>query len=310
MIEIFFGYAVFASVITANKLILEWLHPALFIGIRMLTSGVLIFLFYLITSQKKWFARIQEDFKILLFISAIITFIPSALKAYGLKYLISSKASLIESFDPFITAIYAFFLWGELLNFKKIVGMLIAFSGIVLLLTTSSPQEILQGEWSVFSLPELAVLASIILNRYGWIRARSLLENNRYTPLELNALIMLGGGSYALFYSWLFLWCGSSGSTITLPLTSPFLLCFAYSIVVGNVLGYTLYAYFIKNYNMTLLTLGSLSIPLFVHLYGPIILNEQISFLFFCALGLVVLGTSIFYWGEGKKSLKKQTRIG
>jgi drug/metabolite transporter (DMT)-like permease len=224
--------------------------------------------------------------------------LPSILKAYGFKYLVSSKAALIGSLDPFITSLYAYLLWGETLTVKKFIGMIIAFSGILFLITSTSPIEAKLGEWWIVSLPELAMFASMAMSRLGWIMARQLLRSERYTPSELNSINMLISGVFALILTYFFGVC----DFCTIPPTVQFAALFSYSVLVGDILCYNIYGYFLKKYDIILLSLCGLSTPLFVHLLGPLLHHEPITAHFFIALGLVTLGTYIFYRNKLTKS--------
>lgn len=297
IIEIFSGFALFASAISLNKLVLAWLSPSFFVGIRRLTSGILLFGYESRTSLRFKLTYIRPDIIKLSAISLMTMCLPSILKAYGFKYLVSSKAALIGSLDPFVTALYAYILWGEVLNFKKIIGMITAFSGILFLLTTSSPIEVTLGEWWIISLPELAMFASMAISRLGWIMARQMLKAERYTPPELNSINMLMSGTFALILSYLFGTC----NFCVIPPTLQFAALFSYAVVIGDILCYNIYGYFLKKYNIILLSLCGLSLPLFVHLLGPLLHHEPITIHFFVAFALVFAGTMVFYRDELKR---------
>ncbi len=287
---IFGGYAIFASATTLNKLILFHLPPLFYVGIRMLASGILILGYQAFKSPRMKMCHLKPDIKKLLIIAALTTFIPSVLKAFALKNLISSKATLIASLDPFVTAIYAYFLWSERITRSQFLGMAISFTGIVLLLWATAPSHALFGSLGAVSLPEMAAFVSMIIARYGWISAQRVIHSDRYTPTELNGLIMLMGGSYALIASAL----TESVDFSAIPMTWTFWGVCLYSITVANIRGYSIYGALLKKYPITLTSLCGISIPLFVHLYGPIILGEPLSLIFFVSLGFVALGTYLF----------------
>ncbi len=290
---IFAGYAFFASAISVNKLILFSLPPALFVALRMLCSGLVLLIFHRKTTKKE---KVRADMRDLLLIAALTTFIPSCLKAFGMQSLNSSHATLLGSLDPFVTAIYAYFLWGETINVKQASGMIIAFLGILYLITITNPTTTLSARW--LSLPELATLTSMIISRYGWIRAQRILKSERYSPSQLNGILMTMSGIYALALSGLL----EPWTHIQWPTTYQFYGVLTYAIFVGNILGYSIYGALLKKYPITLLSLCGLSVPLFVHLFGPLIVGEALSANFFIALILVVCGTWFFITGSSRKS--------
>lgn len=294
MITLLLGYyALFASALSVNKLILFSLSTWFFVAIRRLTAGIILFSYITITSKSERLKLryIQKDILVILYISILTMFVPSILKAYSFQNLVSSKAALLGSLDPFVTAFYAYLLWQEKLTTKQIVGMLVAFAGVIVLMSSTNPIEMAAGEWGIISLPELAMIGSLIISRYGWILARDMLKTERYSSSELNSLIMIVSGLYALLAAYLLGIC----DFCTIPLTSGFAVLFAYSVFFGEIAGYTVYGNLLKKYNITLLSLAGLTIPLFVHLLGPLILGEPLSPVFFVALGLVACGMYIFY---------------
>lgn len=294
MITLLLGYyALFASALSVNKLILFSLSTWFFVAIRRLAGGIILFSYITITSKSERLKLkyISKDILAILYISILTMFVPSILKAYSFQNLVSSKAALLGSLDPFITAFYAYLLWNDKLTKKQIVGMLVAFAGVIVLMSSTNPIEMAAGEWGIISLPELAMIGSLVISRYGWILAREVLKTDRYSPSELSSLIMIFSGLYALIAAYFLGIC----DFCTIPLTSRFAALFAYSVFFGEIIGYTIYGNLLKNYNITLLSLTGLTIPLFVHLFGPIILGEPLSPIFFVALGLVSCGMYIFY---------------
>ena len=290
MIDIILGFSIFASAISINKLILFNLPPLLFVGIRMLASGLIMLVYHAFRSPRMKMCHLKPDIRALILIGILTTFLPSALKAFGLKYLVSSKATLISSLDPFVTAIYAFFLWGERINMRQFLGMCIAFAGIFVLLASTSPIEQIIGGIGVLSWPELATIGSMVIGRYGWILAQKVLHAERYSPSELNALIMTVGGSCSLIASA----CIEDVAHTVFPTAWLFWAIFLYSVTIGNIVGYTIYSTLLKKHPITLISLCGISVPLYVHLYGPFILGEPLSGLFFISFILVAIGTFVF----------------
>ncbi len=287
---IFAGYAFFASAISVNKLVLFSLPAFFFVGIRMFFSGITLLFFHAPSSKNIKRANLKTDISNLLLIAALTTFIPSCLKAFGMQHLNSSHATLFGSLDPFVTAIYAYFLWGEKINIRQFLGMCIAFLGIVYLITITNPtvSTFFTPRW--LSIPELATILSMIISRYGWIRAQRILKNERYKPSELNGILMTISGIYAFLFSML----TENWHNISWPTTPAFYGVLAYAVFVGNIIGYSVYGALLKKYPITLLSLCGLSVPLFVHLFGPLIVGETLSPYFLIALFLVATGTWIF----------------
>ena len=297
MILIFICYLCLATAISANKVLLATMPATLFVGLRMLAAGVLMFVYAYRNSPRLRWPYIKQDLWLLIAASLFTTYIPSLLKAYGLKHLFSSKAALLGSIDPFVTALYAYILWHENLSWKQFFGIMIGFSGIILTIASSSPPEVSWHSWLIFSYAEFAAIASVFVARWGWILIRSLVKKERYTPLEVNGLSMMASGVLAL---------ATAGITdqwhqISIPSMPIFITLFGYTVIIGNVLGYTLYAYIIKHTNITLVSLAGFTVPIFVGLVGWGLLGEPISVSFIAAAILVFTGLVVFYYDQLKK---------
>jgi drug/metabolite transporter (DMT)-like permease len=292
MLKILFsGFALLASGISTNKVLLDFITPAFFVALRMLFSGTILVIYKGISSPRLRGHYIKPDFIKLCSIAALTTFIPSYLKAYGLKNLISSKAAFLGSLDPFITAFLAFILHKERLSLRKLAGIFLGIVGVSILFFSSTRVEESLRAFSIFSYPELAYLAAVIISRFGWMEAQKLLKIERYTPSELNGILMVIGGLYALittFYT-------TSSFSFCIPLTSSFIGLFLYTVIFGNICGYTLYGRALKYYSATFVSLAGLSVPLFVHILGWLFLGESLSLTFFIALGVTFVGLFIFY---------------
>ena len=202
MFWIFFGFALLASAISVNKIILGTLPPTFFVGLRMLLGGAILYSLNYRSSHRLKFSYFKQDWLLLLWIAVCTTLIPSILKAFGLQNLISSKAAFIGALDPFVTAIYSYILWREVLSKKKFIGIMLGFIGALVLCFSHTPIEDTFYNLLIFSLPELAAFGAVALGRYGWMCAQVTMKRDRYTPPELNGLMMLISGIIALSASY------------------------------------------------------------------------------------------------------------
>ncbi|MCL4360756.1 DMT family transporter [Candidatus Dependentiae bacterium] len=300
MIQVFIAFALIASGITANKFILYSWPPIFLVGLRSFIAGIILILLNVFRSERLRFSYLKTDLKILLFIAFFTTLIPSILKAFALKYMISSKATLLGSIDPFITALYVYLLWNEKISLQKIIGITVAFSGIFLLLITSTPiEESLKAFW-IFSYPELAAIIAVAINRYGWMLGQNLLKQSRYMPLELNGITMLISGFFSLILSF---WLETVNYSNTVP-DIKFMALIWYTIIFGNILGYGFYSNALKKFSSTFVSIAGFSVPILVYIYGLIFLHEKWSNIFLLSFAITLLGLFIFYQQEFKKIKK------
>ena len=302
-----------ASAISTNKILLYALTPELLTGIRMSLAGLCLGGYaYVHTKHRLRWHAVKDFLPLLIVVSLFTTYFPSNLKAYALAHMPSSKMAFFGTLDPFVTALYSYFFFNEKLTAKKVLGIVIGFAGMMILIFGSTPLEAQLKAFSVFSYPELAAFWAIVLSRFGWIQAQQLLKKEVVTPVQINVIIMCLGGVVSLLTALarnqmeirplleahlpLFNLSLLKGLTST-ELLTVFL---TYTIVIGNIFGYTLYAQALKRYSPLFISLASFSIPLFVSLFGWLFLAESLSLSFFIACAVTFAGLLVFSSKQAK----------
>lgn len=320
MFDVFLGFAFLASATMANKYALYSLTPTFMVALRMLGAGLILLFYYRKNTHRLSYAYFKKDLPILFGISLLTLFIPSVCKAYALQNMLASKASFFGSLDPFVTSIYAYIFFRETLSFKKVIGILLGFTGMLVILVsrTPSPEQTLMA-FSVFSYPEIAALIAMAVGRLGWMFVQQLIRNERYTGAELNGLLMTLSGLIALAipfvgaaFSWGLsyiapAWAPHYGLTDAVAIFhlnpasnfSIYALLFfiAYTIFFGNVIGYTMYANFLKKHSITFISLAGFSVPMYTYLFDAL-LGNPISPMFLVAAAITFTGLIIFYQDE------------
>jgi drug/metabolite transporter (DMT)-like permease len=311
MIELFLTYALLASGITTNKVLLYTFSPIFFVGLRMLFAGCILGFYVLFSKHPKiTLTLLGNTWKQVLVATLATTFLPALCKSYALQLMPSSKAAFFGTLDPFVTALYALVLWGEKLTKRQFLGIVIGFAGAWVLLLSHTCLEDQLRALGFISYPELAALAAVVIGRYGWITVQQLLKREYYTPVQINTITMLGSGILSLSASALleqglfaFTQAGLTGTGCPLTLPIPALTgslastaaLFIYTVLVGNVISLTLYAHVLRKYSAVFIALSSFSVPLFVSVYGWLFLNETLSGYFVASCVLTFIGLIVFY---------------
>jgi len=297
MIDYIAPFFFLSTGLIANKLILQVWSPGFLVGIRMLLSGIILGSIALYKGRKDFWDRFKVQWLYLAILAAFAAFIPAILKAYALKHTYASKIALIGSLDPFITALYAYLLWHEKLTRNKWIGILLGFSGTTLLVishSVSSAHEIL----GPLSLAELAAFCSICVSRLGWIKIQQLLKANIFSVKEINSICMTFAGIYSL---------ASTACIMPRAFSAPWALSttayLIYTVIGGNLIGFTLYSHLLKKHSATFVSLAGFSMPLFVYFFGWLILGEQLYPIILAAF-ITFIGLVIFYQDEIKTAIK------
>lgn len=290
------AYILLASGIVANRYLLShgYITAPFLVSVRMLISSAAIILFSARTSPRFRWNYLRHDIAIIALIAIVSTLIPAYLKAYALTTMPAAKQTLIGSIDPFITAFYAYMLWGEPITRRKMLGIAIGFCGIAVSLIAQSPEDALWHSWFFISWPELASIASVAAGRYGWILVQNIMKRERYLPHEVTSITMGVAGLGALLLAW------NSPSAPHFINVAPdqiwmFLSVLCYTVFIGNIFGYTAYSYALKAHSSTIVSLVGLSMPILVALIEWMVgLNAPPAY-FFTSVGLLAIGFAIFF---------------
>lgn len=282
MIDIISTFALIGSAISANKFILYSLPATLFVAIRMIIAGPTILIFNLIKKQNISIVNLKNNFCKILLAALCTSYIPVILKALALQSLPSGQFALIGSIDPIVTAVYSKILLKQNLSKKNVLGLILVT--ISLILSSGINYNL------TFNYAHLIAILSLIVNRFGWILIQKLVKETTITPEQISGITMTIGGILSLITATIF----TNFNSITVYQPIKFYILLIYTILMGNIIGLTLYAHLLKKYSATFLSLASFLVPLFVQTLGWLFLNEQLTINFIISLIFSFLGIYIF----------------
>lgn len=289
VLHLILTFFLIASAFISNKLIVHFIYPDIFVFFRMFISGILLLIIF--CRDKKLFIKAKKHFFVFVLIAAFTTFLPSLFRAYALKSISASRASFWGSFEPFIASIYLYLLYDQKLTKNQFFGCLIGvFASVFFIITQSFSGN--GFERILFYTADFLQIMSVVFSRYGWIKAQEILKINDFQPYQLNGFTFTISGLLALIYSF---FNGTLNHFYTINWSFYLIFLLFYTLVIGNMIAYTLYGTALKKYNITLVSLAGLSVPLFVHLMGPIIFGDSLSPFFFMSVGLLFLALYVFY---------------
>jgi len=148
-----------------TSIVFESYSPITTIFLRLLLSSVFLFLLMAITGR---FQKIRREHTLLIIVSALFNpFFYFIGENYGLKYSTATISAVIIATIPLVTPVAAWLMIKEKVSWVNIAGILISFSGILLMVfkpdlsLATQPRGILMLFFAVFS----AVIYSILLRR-------------------------------------------------------------------------------------------------------------------------------------------------
>lgn len=309
---ILLSYLLMASTFTAAKTSVFYMKPIFFVAFRMIIAGLLLFSYIYWFAREKWRIH-RSDLKLLFSIVIFHIYIAYIFEFWALSSITSSKACLLYSLSPFITALLCYLFYDQRLSLQKWFAMILGFCAMIPILVVHSAQEESLFSIGFLSLAEIAMLIAVAASAYGWILMKELI-NREYSPVMINGFGMLGGGILALMTA--FYYEGGQPFLLVdapqdklgqmlLPHLGVFLTtitmafgCMAFLILIANIIGYNLYGYLLRHYSPTFLAFAGFITPFFTGIFGWFFLSETLSLAFLISFGLTIISLYIFYKSE------------
>jgi drug/metabolite transporter (DMT)-like permease len=250
--------------------------PGLFGGLRFLTAG-LIFLVYL-----KWRGHALPQRRELLDVAVVgiaLLAISNGLVIWAEQWVPSGVTALLIATLPFWMAGFEAVLpAGERLRVRKVIGIVIGFSGLVILFTpeieTALDMAYLRGI--------LALLFAPLCWAAGSVYSKS--RPAKSHPLMAASIEMIVAGIVLLLVGGMF------GEWKRFSLDAEGLAATAYLIIFGSIVGYGSFVYALAKLPATKVSMYAYVNPVIAVLLGWLILDERMDWSVMLATAVVLLG--------------------
>lgn len=252
----------------------------LFAGFRFALAGAGV-LSYVKFKQKKTLALKRNEVPFMLLISMLQTFGKSILFYIGLSYTTGVKSSILVSTSVFIVAIMCHFcIATDKLSWKKALGLLCGFSGVVLV--NLSGGDALTLSFSMNG--EGLILISVVLGALTVVLIKK--QGGRVDIIRLTGWQMFLGGIVLIVV-------GFAGSSRMPTFTVTTTLLLLYLAALSGI-AFTFWFALLKYHNASSVELYKFVVPISGSLLSVILLpGEHIGIEMLVAAGLVAVGTII-----------------
>ncbi len=263
------------------KLALEGLPPFLLAALRFLIAGSILFL--LVKSK----GLAWPDFLKIALASLPVITANYALVFWGAQFLPSGLTGVL-SFASVSLALPLFSILYKLErpSLHLFAGLATGLVGFVVLALGIDFSE---GNRSILGVAAITLAA--IATSWGSMISRPLIKT--FGPLKVSSTQMLVGGSLLLAMS---LWLEQPTLTIFATLLEPSVgFSLLYLVVIGSVIGFTLYQHLLATWRIDLLASYNFVSPVIALLLGVLLLQERFSLNEGIALTLLLLATLILF---------------
>ena len=280
-------YFVWASTYVGTAFVVEEIDPYTGSGFRFILAGLLLFLFIIITKGPKALLVTKKQIRNAMFIGFILIGLSSPLLGVAAQQISSGLIALLVAMTPIFIAILRF-IFGDIPSIKTILGIVIGFTGVIVVLVIPTVSN---------NLFIIICLISNVVWAIGsfWSQKIELPKS----PLTTAAIETLFGGMCAVLIGAL---RGERTSSFFSASESETWIAFIYISVMGAI-AYSAYAFLLVNTPISLVATHAFVNPVVAIFLGNLLRNEKISLSIILSGVIVVVGIALVVLGEKKKEL-------
>jgi len=283
-----------AGAFIAGKLGINEFSPVILTYLRILIAFIIIFPIMKHKNPKTW--KLEKENYFLVMSLGLIGMTGYHLLFFNaLRFTTASNASVINAFNPLITAVFASIILKERLSIKKIVLILIAFLGVTLTITQWNLSNILYGGLNIGDLLMLGGATSWAL--YSILVKKGM---KKMSPMKLT--------TYSFLACIIILTPFALKEIIydqALKVKPSAYLAILYMAVFPTVGGYTIQQYSIKAIGPSTTALFVNLVPVFSIIMAVIFLKETFYFLNIISILMIISSVYVYIKLKEKPSYKQ-----
>lgn len=270
---------VWGSTWLAIKISIESFPPFISAGLRFFIASFTIFTLMRIRGTE---LQTDEEAIKLYFMMGFFSFvIPFGLVYWAEQFVDSGLASVLFAVYPFFVAIFSFFMIpNEKITLIRIVGMVLGFSGILIIFYDSFSLKIID-----YILGMLAIVISAIMQAF---MAVTIKKRGKYlNPLTMNLIPMMIAGIVMLSVGLLF------ENFERIIITERGVIAILYLAVIGSVVTFTSFYWLLKKISVIIMSLIAFITPVVAIILGWLLYGETLSKNHLIGTSLVLIGVLI-----------------
>lgn len=274
----------------AIRIALETMPPALLGGIRYTAAGIL--LTSILVSRGQGYVPVSQ-WSGLAVIGLLTICIGNGGVIWAEQWVPSGVAAVTVATVPFwMIGLEAFATDGDPLSLRLVLGLLVGFSGILLLVWPDIASRGAGGHQYLIGIVALQVAC------VGWAIGSSLARRHarQENVLAAAAMQMTFGGLFMLLAGTV------RGEWSHLAFTTRSILAEIYLIVAGSIIGYSAYTYALRYLPTATVSLYAYANPLIAIALGALLANEPFGARVVMASVMVLTGSALVQWTHKKKT--------
>jgi drug/metabolite transporter (DMT)-like permease len=275
---------VWGTTYLAIRVAIESIPPLLMAGVRWVVAGSLLIAFFRIRGdslpeRREWLSLAARG--------ALLIGVGNGAVVWSEQTLPSGLAAVLVAVNPFwMVGIDALVGDGKSPTLRQLVGLLVGFSGIVLLVSPNTRMVAASGFWSGFIATQLACAAWSLGSTYA--RRRSQQDTLPDVAFEMlfGGVLLLAGGAML-------------GERLGGVITSRSAGALVYLIVFGSLVAYSCYRYALRHLPVATLSLYVYANTVIAVLLGTLVLGEPFNLWMGTGAAVVLVGIGLVKKQDG-----------
>ncbi len=259
-----------------SSILLKYYEPVTIIFIRLIISSSFLFLIIFLLKKNE---KVAHSDYWLFFLSALFNpFFYFLGENYGLKYSSSTIASVIIATIPVFSPITAYLTFRERLSWINIAGILVSFSGIVIMLITKDLSLGIdrRGVFFLAGAVTAALVYSVLLRKLTF----------KYSPLTIiSRQNLIGIFLFLPFFIFL-----EAHSCFNVKINQEIVTSFLLLSILASSLSFVFYTKTIQLFGISKANIFSNLIPVFTAIFSYFLLSEYFSFQKIIGIMIVIGG--------------------
>jgi drug/metabolite transporter (DMT)-like permease len=295
-------YVAWGSTYLGIAVAVDTIPPFLMAAARFLLAGAILLAWSIAREGRSFVAPSRREWRDSAIVGALLLGGGNGLVAYGELTVPSGIAALLVALVPVWVAILGGIFLGDRLPRQAVIGIAIGFAGVAILVGPSA----LGGGGALDPLG----LAACLLAPIAWA-AGSLFASRRAAlpgrPLVATGLQMLLGG---LVLTLMATATGEVASFDATAVTRDSLIAFAYLIVIGSLLAFTVFGWMLRVAPLPLVTTYAYVNPVVAVILGWLVLGETIDARTVLAGAVIVFAVALIVSARGRMKRPGQVDAG
>lgn len=278
----------------AIRIGVEVLPPALFAGIRFIVAGSI---FTTVLRMRGYALPARGELADIAIVGIALLTVANGMVVWAEQWVPSGLAALIVATLPFwIVGIEAVLPRGDRLNPRKVIGIVIGFSGLIILLWP----EIKGSIDSAYLIGILAMFIAPVSWGGGSIYSKYRKINT--SPLMAAAFQMLFGGTVLIVIGL------ASGEVDRFAPNPQGIAAIAYLIIFGSIVGYGSFMFALSKLPASFVSTYAYINPVIAVILGWFILDERLDWMLVLAMILILLGVILVQSGALRVTTNRPDR--